>query len=311
MSSAPATHRRRNPRSIIYLVLGILVLLSPVVITHIKNIEQHEIAQLYSENVKKMAPEQRKQLFEEAKAYNAQLPAVGSPDPWVNGIDINSPAYQKYLAQLNIDSVMGRLKVPAVGIDLPIYHGTSQATLAHGIGHLYGTALPTGGIGFHSVLTGHSGLATLTMFDNLSHIKVGEIFIVEVLGEQHAYKVDQIKKVLPEEIENIRPESGRDLITLVTCTPYGINSHRLLVRGERVDMPAEPIEQVYTSPWQPWMIAAIVISILTLLYILWWLFRKKNRRESDDEQPKSPATTQQHAIHNQHQESAKEESNAQ
>ncbi|MFC5369700.1 class C sortase [Arcanobacterium bovis] len=276
--------RRRNPRSIIYLILGVLVLLSPVVITHLKNIEQHEIAQLYSENVKKMTPDQRKQLLEAAQKYNKELPEVGSPDPWVNGIDVNTPAYMRYLAQLDVESVMGRLKVPAVGIDLPIYHGTSQSTLAHGIGHLYGTALPTGGVGFHSVLTGHSGLATLTMFDNLTHIEVGEIFIVEILGEQHAYKVDQIKVVLPQDVESIRPESGRDLVTLVTCTPYGINSHRLLVRGERVEMPKENIEQVYSSPWQPWMIAAIVISVLTLLYILWWLFGRKRKRDEEDEQ---------------------------
>ncbi|WP_124055305.1 class C sortase [Arcanobacterium ihumii] len=276
-------NRRRNPRSVIYLLLGVLVLLSPVVITHVKNVEQNQISQRYSENVKKMLPEQKTALMEEAKAYNAQLPPVGSPDPWVNGIDTSTDAYKKYLAQLNVESVMGRLKVPSVGIDLPIYHGTSQATLAHGIGHLYGTALPVGGAGTHSVLTGHTGLATLTMFDNLTHIKEGEIFIVEILGEQHAYKVDQIKKVLPNDIQNVRPENGRDLITLVTCTPYGINSHRLLVRGERVELPKGPIEQVYSSPWQPWMIAALTISILTLLYILWWMFGKKKDRDTEEE----------------------------
>lgn len=273
-----STRRRRRYRSVVYLILAMIVFLSPVVLTHYKNVEQQRIAQQYSESIARLTDEQRQQQLEAAREYNRNLPTFGSPDPWVNGVDTASPGYKAYLDQLNSVDTMARIKVPAVGIDLPVYHGTSTDTLGHGIGHLYGTGLPVGGEGTHSVLTGHTGLATLTMFDNLTHIKMGDVFVVEVMGEQLAYKVDSIKTVLPEDVESIRPEEGRDLVTLVTCTPYGINSHRLLVTGERTELPGH-IDQEYHSPWQPWMVASIVISVLVLIYLLWlaWRRHKKNK----------------------------------
>lgn len=288
-------HRRPTPRrkgggrrSVVYIVLGILVLLAPVILTHYKNVEQNRIAQSYSRDVQALTPEQRDQALRTARQYNRELPPFGAPDPWVNGIDVNSPGYKKYLERLNVNSIMARLHAPTVGMDLPVYHGTSQSTLSHGIGHLYGTALPVGGRGTHSVLTGHTGLATLTMFDNLTHMKKNDIFVIEVMGEKLAYKVDKIETVLPSEINKIRPEEGKDYVTLVTCTPYGVNSHRLLVRGERTELPPGPIEQEYHSPWQPWMIAALVISLLALLYLLWWLWRRR-RKKKEDHTPGTPA----------------------
>ncbi|MDU3176027.1 MAG: class C sortase [Corynebacterium striatum] len=274
--------RRRNPRGVIYLVLAMLVFLSPVVLTHYKNVEQHRIAENYSRGVDKLPEREREEAFAEAQAYNAQLPEVGAPDPWVNGVDTSSPDYQRYLDTLHQIGAMARVRVPSVGIDLPVYHGTSTDVLAHGVGHLYGTALPVGGEGNHAVLTGHTGLATLTMFDNLTHIKVGDVFTVEVMGKTMAYKVDQIETVLPDQVEALRADEGRDLLTLVTCTPYGINSHRLLVRGERTELPAE-LDQSYHSPWQPWMIAAIFIATLVLLYLLWWFLAGRKRKKKEEE----------------------------
>lgn len=270
--------RRRNPRGVIYLVLAMLVFLSPVVLTHYKNVEQHRIAENYSRGVDKLPEREREAAFAEAQAYNAQLPEVGAPDPWVNGVDTSSPDYQRYLDTLHQIGAMARVRVPSVGIDLPVYHGTSTDVLAHGVGHLYGTALPVGGEGNHAVLTGHTGLATLTMFDNLTHIKVGDVFTVEVMGKTMVYKVDQIETVLPDQVEALRAEEGRDLLTLVTCTPYGINSHRLLVRGERTELPAE-LDQSYHSLWQPWMIAAIIIVLFVLLYLLWWFLAGRKRKK--------------------------------
>lgn len=274
--------RRRNPRGVIYLVLAMLVFLSPVVLTHYKNVEQHRIAENYSRGVDKLPEQEREAAFAEAQTYNAQVPEVGAPDPWVNGVDTSSPDYQRYLDTLHQIGAMARVRVPSVGIDLPVYHGTSNDVLAHGVGHLYGTALPVGGEGNHAVLTGHTGLATLTMFDNLTHIKEGDVFTVEVMGKTMAYKVDQIETVLPDQVEALRAEEGRDLLTLVTCTPYGINSHRLLVRGERTELPAQ-LEQSYHSPWQPWMIAAIVIAALVLLYLLWWFLTGRKRKKKEEE----------------------------
>ncbi|MFS0502544.1 class C sortase [Corynebacterium striatum] len=274
--------RRRNPRGVIYLILAILVFLLPVVLTQYKNWEQHRIAEEYSRSVFDLTPEKREQAFAEAQDYNAHLPEVGAPDPWVNGVDTKSPDYQHYLQVLRQVGPMARVRVPSVGIDLPVYHGTSTDVLAHGVGHLYGTALPVGGEGNHAVLTGHTGLATLTMFDNLTHIKKGDVFTVEVMGKTMAYKVDQIETVLPDQVESLRAEEGRDLVTLVTCTPYGINSHRLLVRGERTELPAE-LDQSYHSLWQPWMIAAIIIVLFVLLYLLWWFLAGRKRKKKEEE----------------------------
>ena len=169
---------------------------------------------------------------------------------------------------------MARIEIPSVGVDLPVYHGTSTDVLAAGVGHLFGTDLPVSGMGTHSVLTGHTGMATLTMFDNLTSVAEGEIFTVESMGQKIAYQVDQIQTVLPDEVEHLRAEEGKDQMTLVTCTPYGLNTHRLLVRGQRVEVPEQPLTQTYYSPWQPWMVASVVISLLILLYLVWWLVRR-------------------------------------
>lgn len=276
-----ATQRRqkRRIRSVVYLVLALIVFMSPVVVTHLKNMEQQRIAAQYSKDVARLSEQERLAALEEARVYNTQLPGLGAADPWQNGVDVTTPGYQRYLATLASASAMARLKVPSVGIDLPVYHGTSTDVLSHGIGHLYGTALPVGGEGTHSVLTGHTGLATLTMFDNLTHMRTGDVFTVEVFGETLAYEVDQIATVLPEEVSHIAPEPGKDFMTLVTCTPYGINSHRLLVRGHRVPVPPQQQEQRYSSPWQTWMLIAIGISIFIILYVLWWLWRQRRKDE--------------------------------
>ena len=209
----------RRYRSVVYLVLAVAVFLVPVALTHIKNVEQHRIAENYSNSIAQLDTTQRDAALAEAEEYNRNLPEFGSPDPWVNGVDTESEAYAEYLDVLDRVGTMARLSVPSVGIDLPVYHGTSNATLAHGIGHLYGTALPVGGLGTHSVLTGHTGLATLTMFDNLTHMKMDDVFVVEVYGKKLAYQVTNIQTVLPEEVEKIRPEEGRDIKKHITCTP--------------------------------------------------------------------------------------------
>ncbi|WP_412100271.1 class C sortase [Corynebacterium aurimucosum] len=274
--------RRRNPRSIIYLILALLVFLSPVILTYYKNIEQHRIAENYSRSVSRLSEDERAAEFARATEYNAQLPEVGAPDPWVNGVDVHSKDYQNYLDILGTTGPLARVRVPSVGIDLPVYHGTSTSVLAHGVGHLYGTALPVGGVGTHSVLTGHTGLATLTMFDNLTHVSPGDVFTVEVMGEVLAYKVTAVETVLPEEIEHLRVEEGKDLLTLVTCTPYGINSHRLLVHGERTEVPAD-FDQGFTPPWQSWMTIAIAIVLLIIVYLLWLLLRRRKRHHQDQQ----------------------------
>ena len=130
---------------------------------------------------------------------------------------------------------MGYVEIPAIGVNLPIYHGTEESTLDRGVGHLLGSSLPVGGTATHCVLTGHSGLAGQKMFSDLNLLKEGDIFFLRVLGQTLAYKVVEVYTVLPEDTGKLTIDAGRDLCTLVTCTPYGVNSHRLLLRGERTE----------------------------------------------------------------------------
>ena len=130
---------------------------------------------------------------------------------------------------------MGYVEIPAIGVNLPIYHGTEESTLDRGVGHLLGSSLPVGGTATHCVLTGHSGLAGQKMFSDLNLLKAGDLFFLRVMGETLAYRVTDIYTVLPEDTGKLTIDAGRDLCTLVTCTPYGVNSHRLLLRGERTE----------------------------------------------------------------------------
>lgn len=266
--------RFRRLRSAMSIIVGVVILLTPVVLTQLKNAEQARQADAYSASVAQMDTRAREAMLARAHAYNRSL-SVGVRDPWVSQIDTTSEAYREYLSQLDLETVMARVTVPSVGIDLPVYHGTSQKTLATGVGHLYGTALPVGGAGTHTVLTGHTGLATVTMFDNLTHIKVGDVVVVEVVGEKLAYQVSDIETVLPSEVSHVKPVEGQDLLTLITCTPYGINSHRLLVHATRLPVVPTIVVQEYKSPWQPWMVGVVVFCVLSLFYLLFFLVRRR------------------------------------
>ena len=146
-------------------------------------------------------------------------------------------ASESYDTLLNVreDGIMGYVEIPAIGVNLPIYHGTEESTLDRGVGHLLGSSLPVGGTATHCVLTGHSGLAGQKMFSDLNLLKAGDLFFLRVMGETLAYRVTDIYTVLPEDTGKLTIDAGRDLCTLVTCTPYGVNSHRLLIRGERTE----------------------------------------------------------------------------
>lgn len=159
-----------------------------------------------------------------------------------------SAANQEYGSMLNVagDGVMGTIEIPALGLSLPIAHGTESRTLEHYVGHVIGSSLPVGGQNTHAVLSGHSGLATDKMFSDLEMLNIGDYFVIHVLGMNLYYLVDQIEVVLPDDTSKLGIEQGKDYVTLVTCTPYGINTHRLLVRGERIsedEIPEVPVEQ--------------------------------------------------------------------
>ena len=190
--------------------------------------------------------------FEAAQAYNRRLAASGQPvmgeaiDPFTAAAggsqareeDSQASKDTEYQSLLDAgNGVMGSIVIPKISVDLPIYHGTSEEALAAGAGHLYGTSLPVGGKSTHSVITGHRGLVEAMMFTRLDEVRKGDFFYIEVMGQTLGYKVDRISVILPDDTSQLRIVPGEDRVTLMTCTPYGVNTHRLLVSGHRVAIP--------------------------------------------------------------------------
>ena len=268
-------------------LLGVAVLLYPVMATRHNNDEQQRLATMYTASVNAAGPEAIAAERASVETYNNNLESAPILDPWLELQRPDTPQYQAYLHEMDIDPVMARIVIPSIHVSLPVYHGTDSRTLTEGIGHLFGTSLPIGGPSTHAVLTGHTGLSTATMFDNLSQVKKGDAFYISSLGQTLKYEITDITVVKPEETDSLRKVPGRDLVTLITCTPYGVNSHRLLVTGERVPMDptaaAAEEAKALPAPMQTWMkaIIAAVVVILTIvtgiLVRLWWTRRRRSR----------------------------------
>jgi sortase A len=174
---------------------------------------------------------------------------------------------------------MGYIEIPSINCTLPIYHGTSESVLQVATGHIEGSSMPVGGEGSHCVISGHRGLPSAKLFTNLDQLKEGNVFILSVLDEELTYMVDQISVVLPEDVSQLTFEDGKDLCTLVTCTPYGVNSHRLLVRGHRVPNETVKIMRVSSEAVQIqriWVTIAVCIP-LVLIWLIFIIIRRKVR----------------------------------
>ena len=272
---------------LVLVLIGVAVLLYPVMATQHNNDEQQRLAKMYTATVNSAGPDTVAKERASAETYNNNLESAPILDPWLESQRPDTPQYQAYLHEMDIDPVMARIVIPSIHVSLPVYHGTDSRTLADGVGHLFGTSLPIGGPSTHAVLTGHTGLSTATMFDNLTQVKKGDAFYVSSLGQTLKYEVNDITVVKPEETDSLRKVPGRDLVTLITCTPYGVNSHRLLVTGERVPMDptaaaAEEAEAL-PAPMQTWMKVIIVAVVIILTVVagilgrLWWLRRRRKQ----------------------------------
>ena len=269
---------------LVLVLVGVAVLLYPVMATQHNNDEQQRLATMYSATVDSAGPEAVAKERASAETYNNNLESAPILDPWLESQRPDTPQYQAYLHEMDIDPVMARIVIPSIHVSLPVFHGTESRTLTEGVGHLFGTSLPIGGPSTHSVLTGHTGLSTATMFDNLNQVKKGDAFYVSSLGQTLKYEVNDITVVKPEETDSLRKVPGRDLVTLITCTPYGVNTHRLLVTGERVPMDEETVAaesaQVKGTVLRPWMIAILIaVAIILLVSAIVWARSRKRRTE--------------------------------
>lgn len=267
--------RRHIVMPALAVLIGVAILLYPIVSTMWNNVMQREAASEYAGMVADTDEEVLKQQLAAAHEYNATRAIGPVLDPWTARLSDDNEPYKAYLGQLNLSDVMARMMIPAIDVDLPVYHGTRPDTLERGVGHLFGTDLPVGGEGTHAVMTAHSGLQTATLFDNLTDLKVGDSIYVEVYGETLRYEVFGSQVVLPDETESLDIQPGRDLITLITCTPYGVNSHRLLVHAERAPLDAAAEEELESVGWaiQWWMWAFAAGAILAVGLTAWYVYR--------------------------------------
>ncbi|VEH73754.1 class C sortase [Corynebacterium segmentosum] len=297
-----STSKTVNANAIIALVLillGLGVLLYPVVATQWNNYSQSRAADEYSKLEKQAPPEALHTAWDQAQEYNAQLGEINVADAWTTSDDEDSPEYQRYRQYLSILSetdAMGRIVIPSIKSDLPIYHGTSEQALSRGVGHLYGTDLPVGGVGNgegrHTALSAHTGLQDATLWDNLSKVKEGDHFYIATGGKKLKYEVHQIRVVDPSDTASLRREAGQDLFTLITCTPYGINTHRLLVTGHQVPMDPDDDSAFDGSglQWQWWMWAICAAAlVIVLLLIYWWRRYVSERKKASDLSTENPS----------------------
>lgn len=289
MSSTKTTskHRQKTTRGtllpVLLILLGLAVLLYPVVATQWNNYQQTKVAEDYQaimEDTAERDPDLMAQALEAAREYNRQGPSGPILDAWSAREADNNAEYQAYLDQLSGLPAMAQIVIPSIKVNLPVMHGTSDETLSKAVGHLFGTSLPVGGPDTHAVLTGHTGLTNATLFDNLTEMKEGDAIYLAVFGEKLKYEVDHIEVVLPEETDSLEVQEGKDLLTLITCTPYGINTHRLLVHAHRVPMdPDDSALEDAGLPIQWWMWVILAVAVLVIFLLIWWLRRQKKKRE--------------------------------
>ena len=264
---------------ILVFLVGLSLLLYPTVSNYWNALHQSQAIVEYSQEVEKMDQELYEKLWSEAIQYNKTL--TNHP----NRFEMTEEEKQEYDKLLNVsgNGIMGYIEIPAIDCFLPIYHGTNEAVLQTSIGHLEGSSLPIGGAGTHCVVSGHRGLPSARLFTDLDKLKEGDRFVLKVLDRTLTYEVDQILTVDPYDLEALAIDPQQDYCTLVTCTPYGINTHRLLVRGRRVEDIAQTQETQAVREKEP-VKPAVLISLAAGLAVIIWIIvllvkaRRKNRR---------------------------------
>ena len=277
--------------AVVTFFLALLITLYPLISTAYNRQHQSQIHLQHQEQVEQADNQALEAAWELAEAYNAALV------PGVQDLERFTPeqleaAAEGYNDLLDIagDGILCYVTIPKLDVCLPVYHGTSDAVLELGLGHLLGTSLPIGGSSSHSVITGHSGLASQRLLSDLDQLEPGDVFYIEVLDKTLAYEVDQIKTVLPHDTTYLAIEPERDLCTLVTCTPFGVNTHRLLVRGTRIPheeaspdaetAPTEPVTSTWEQEYRNGILMGLgIVGLLAIItVIIWRIWRCKREK---------------------------------
>ena len=277
---------------ILIVLFGFALLLYPFISNYMFEKSAGSTIESYKKQSKTYDQKQKEKALKEAKEYNQDLTrsAVQLTDPFkAKKSDGETMVYNNIL-NLDQSGVMGYLEIPCISVNLPIYHGTDAEILERGVGHLAASSLPIGGKSTHSILTGHTGLSSAKLFTDLTEMKKEDLFFIHVLDRILAYKVDQISVVRPEDTRKLQIVKGKDYVTLVTCTPYGVNDHRLLVRGVRTKYVKKQRSSIrprnQDSQWMRTYKKAIAIGlmIVTALILLGKVFQKLHRKKTEHRQ---------------------------
>ena len=269
---------------ILALIAGMCLLLYPTISNWWNSFRQTRVISKYIDDVNNLDNNRYNEILHEAEVYNEELAQSGLK------YTLSDTEMKRYNSTLNFSStnVMGYIEIPSIQVKLAIYHGTGEDTLAVGVGHIAGSSLPIGGENTHCVLSGHRGLPSATLFSNLDKVTEGDRFIINILDKTLTYEVDQIRIVEPHELNDLAIEDGKDYCTLVTCTPYGINTHRILVRGHRVENIKERA-RVTSDAFQiePVIVAPIVATPMVIILIIFVTIKSHKANKKRKEKKKN------------------------
>ncbi len=260
--------------AVLALMVGILLLLYPSLSNLYNQIGASYIVDGYVDYTGGLSDDEKAAMLADAEAYNDEL-------PWeAMSFFAGEPHDANYASLLNPrgDGVMGFLTINKIGVQLPIYHGTEEIILTKGVGHVEGSSLSVGGGGTHAVLMGHRGLPSARLFTDLDKMGIGDTFVISVLGRKLTYQVDGVTVVEPEELNDLEVREGEDRVTLVTCTPYAVNTQRLLVSGTRIPNGPEPVDRLDAAPVDPLAVVFAVVAVIAFVIVCVVLVRRVRRR---------------------------------
>lgn len=261
---------------ILVFIAGLSLLLYPTVSDYWNSFHQSRAIADYDESVAALNDKQYDDILKDAYDYNDKLVDK------LNRYNFSEADEKEYESLLNVsdNGIMSYIDIPKINTSLPVYHGIDEDVLQIAIGHIAGTSLPVGGESTHCVLSGHRGLPSAKLFTNLDKLVEGDIFTIRTLNETLTYEVDQIRIVLPEQVDDLEIEEGKDYCTLVTCTPYGVNTHRLLVRGHRIETPDDSTVLVIADAMQiePIIVASVIAIPILLILLIWVLIKHRKRK---------------------------------
>lgn len=266
----------------IILIAGVGLLAYPTIADYVNELHSSKAIGSYVEKTKDLSKEEKENLLEEAREYNKSLVDK------INRYYLNEEEKKRYNHILNITKtgIMAYIEIPKLNVYMPVYHGTDEGVLQIAAGHLPGSSFPVGGESTHSLISGHSGLPSAKLFTDIDKLQEGDLFFVHVFDEVLAYRVNQIKVVLPDDVETLEIEKGKDYVTLITCTPYGVNSHRLLVRGERTvyKEPESKIEDRIEKNNRKYTMlsAGVILALISTGFLISVFLIKRRRRKLNE-----------------------------